>query len=192
MIPTMADRPAHHHRTIIRLKETVMTKHEFPLIAAFIAIASFATSGCAAASKDKPVKLATQDIPENVMRSVNVRLPGASVTSVEKEKEHGGIVYDFELTQNGRKYEMDVNEGGTILEIEKEVALKDAPKAVISAVQAKYPSASIQQVMEVNKVNGTQETPDHYEITVLNSGKKEEVVVSLDGKSVKEEDEEGG
>lgn len=129
-------------------------------------------------------KITVADVPAKVMDSVNGRFPGAQVTSVEREVENGAVVYDFELKQQGRKYETDVKEDGTIMEIEKEVASKDVPAAVSAAVRAKYPQASVKEVMEVNTVKGKQETPDHYEVT-LAGGK--EVVVSLDGKSVTEE-----
>jgi hypothetical protein len=47
--------------------------------------------------------------------------------------------------------------------------------------------------MEVNKVKGKKETPDHYEVTLETPDKKEmEVTVSLDGKTVKAEKEEKG
>ena len=37
--------------------------------------------------------------------------------------------------------------------------------------------------MEVNKVTGKQETPDHYEVTLtMPDGKEKEVNVSMDGK----------
>jgi uncharacterized membrane protein YkoI len=122
------------------------------------------------------------------MDSVKARLPGVQVTSVERETENGNVVYDLELKHEGRKYEMDVKEDGTIMEIEKEVKAKDVPAALSKAVAEKYAKATVKEVMEVNLVKGKQETPDHYEVTLTTAGGKEsEVVVSLDGKSVKEE-----
>src|SRR5262249_8922638 len=80
------------------------------------------------------------------------RFPGAELTSVEKETEEGKVVYDIELKHHGRKYEMDIHEDGTVIEIEKVVAAKDVPQAVTKGVLAKYPGARITEVMEVNKV----------------------------------------
>jgi len=142
-----------------------------------------------AADEEKDKKISPKNVPQRVMHSVNGRFPHAEITGVEKENENGGIVYDFELKQNGRKYEMDIKEDGTITEIEKEVKAKDVP-AVTRAVKAKYPEAAIKEVMEVNVVTGKKEKPDHYEVTIGTGGKSKEVVVSLDGKSVKEEAEE--
>jgi uncharacterized membrane protein YkoI len=142
-------------------------------------------------AKAKAEKVPVDKVPKKVMDTVNARLPGAKLTSVEKETEDGAGVYDIELTHEGRKYEMDIKEDGTLIEIEKEVLAKDVPEAVTKALKGKYPGSTIEVVMEVNKVKGKEETPDHYEVTLETAAKKKiEVVVSLDGKSVKSEAEE--
>jgi uncharacterized membrane protein YkoI len=138
--------------------------------------------------KDKARKVPLGKVPKKVMDAVKARFPGARITSVEKEKAGGKVVYDIELTHKGRKYEMDIVEDGTVLEVEKEVPTKDVPRAVLDAIKAKYPKATIKVVMEVNKVKGKKETPDHYEVTLQTADKKTvEVTVSLDGKNVKGE-----
>ena len=141
-----------------------------------------------ALADDKAEKIDPDKLPQKIKDAVKARLPGAEVTSAEKEKENGEIVYDLELKHEGRKYEMDIKEDGTIVEIEKEI--KNPPEAVTKAVKRKYPKAAIQEVMEVNKVTGKEEKPMHYEVTIEIDGKKKEIIVSLDGKSVKGEGEE--
>jgi uncharacterized membrane protein YkoI len=131
-------------------------------------------------------KIPLDKVPKAVMGSIKARFPGADVTSVEKESENGKVVYDIELKHKGRKYEMDIHEDGTVIEIEKEVAAKNVPEAVTKAVKARYPRATIHEVMEVNKVKGKKETPDHYEVTLVTADKKElEIELSLDGKILK-------
>ena len=149
------------------------------MLAASVALTTAVRAGAA----DK--KIAKEDVPQPVMQSVNARLPGAEFTSAEKENEKGNVVYDLELKHEGLKYEMDVKEDGTIMEIEKQV--KHGPKAVLDAVKAKYPNASVKEVMAVSVVKGKQEKLDRYEVTIGTDRKEKEVVVSLDGKSVKEE-----
>jgi hypothetical protein len=139
---------------------------------------------------DDAKKLAPADLPQKIVQTVKARLPGAQITSAEKENENGGVVYDLEMKDGGRKYEMDIKEDGTLVEIEKQVMDKDVPAAVTQAVKAKYPNATLREIMEVNKVEGTKETPQHYEVVISTGGKDKEVVVALDGKSVKEEAEE--
>ena len=69
--------------------------------------------------------------------------------------------------------------------------MKELPGAVSKALRARFPRATIQVIMEVNKVKGKKETPLHYEVTLVTADKKtQEVIVSLDGKSLKREDEE--
>jgi hypothetical protein len=140
-----------------------------------------------AANSRAAEKIPLDKVPEKIMAALKARFPDIELKSVEKETEDGAVIFDVELKEKGRKYEADIKEDGTIFEIEKEVAAKDFPADCAAAVKAKYPKAKIEEIMEVNKVDGKKETPDHYEV-VLNDGKKSfETVVSLDGKSVKEE-----
>ena len=154
-------------------------------------IAIIALAGCAnvrhqEAGDEESAEAKTMkdaDVPAAVRASVNKRFPGAQVTSVERENENGMVIYDYELKQNGRKYETDVKEDGTILEVEKQLQGSEVPSSVQSAVSSKYPRATITEVMEVDKVNNGQENKDHYEATITPAGGKEmEVNVSLDGK----------
>jgi len=142
----------------------------------------------ARAEEDKAKKISLDKAPKAVRDAINNRFPDAEVNSIEKENEGGKVVFDVELKHKGRKYEMDIEEDGTIVEIEKEVALKDVPKALIRNVKAKFPEARIKEVMEVNKVKGQEEKPDHYEVTIETADKKtREVNVSLAGKIIAKE-----
>jgi uncharacterized membrane protein YkoI len=144
-----------------------------------------------AAIADDAKKVPLDKIPKAIKDAINARFPDAEITSVEKETEDGKVVFDVELKHKGRKYEMDIQEDGTVIEIEKEVPVKDAPEAITKAVLAKYPKATIQEVMEMYKVKGKEETLTSYEVTIETADKKKmELVVSLDGKDVKKEGED--
>jgi hypothetical protein len=144
-----------------------------------------------AASAAADEKIPLDKVPKAVLDAIKGRFPGADITSVEKENEDGKVVYDVELKHQGRKYEMDIKEDGTILEIEKEVTAKDVLEVVTKAIETKYPGAKVEEVMEVNKVTGKDEKPIHYEATIVTAKKKKiEVIVSLDGKTVKPEKSE--
>ncbi len=142
-------------------------------------------------AEDKAEKIAPDKLPKKIATAIKARFPGCEVTSAEKETEDGKVVFDIELKHKGRKYEMDIREDGTVVEIEKEILAADIPQAVRKGVDAKYPKAAIKEVMEVNQVAGKKETPTHFEVTIETAAKKKmEVIVSLDGKSVKTEAEE--
>jgi uncharacterized membrane protein YkoI len=133
-------------------------------------------------AEGKAKKISPDKLPKKIKAAIQHRFPGAKVTSAERETEEGQVVYDIELKHKGRKYEMDIKKDGTIIEIEKEVAAAKVPEALTKAVKAKYPKATIKEVMEVNKVAGRKEMPDHYEVVIVNGGKEMEIEVSLDGK----------
>ena len=130
------------------------------------------------------VKIKPSELPKAVSKALEVRFPGLEITSAAKETENGQIVYDIELTHTGRKFESDIKEDGTILEVEKELAEKSWPKPLASSVAAKYPKGKITIVMEVNLVRETKELPDHLEVTVQTADKQEkELLFKLDGKA---------
>ena len=134
------------------------------------------------AKKIEIIKL--EEAPKSVRDAIEGRFPGAKVSTTERETENGKVNFEVNLTHKDRKYEMHIQEDGTIKAIEKEISLKDVPEAVLNAVKDKYPDATIQAAMEVNKVRDRKETLDHYLIAAKIGDKKKEITVSLDGKTV--------
>jgi uncharacterized membrane protein YkoI len=154
------------------------------------AVAGLVLLAAVARADEKDKKVPLDKVPKAVMDAIKARFPGGEVTSVEKETEDGNVVYDVELKHKGRKYEMDIREDGTVIEIEKEIPAKDLPEAVSKALDAKYPKATIKEVMEIYKVKGKEEKLAEYEVTLETAEKKTvEVKASLDGKSIKGEGE---
>jgi Putative beta-lactamase-inhibitor-like, PepSY-like len=128
-------------------------------------------------------KLDLDKIPKKVMDALKAKFPMPEITKWTKEKEGADEVFDIEFKLKGRKYEADIKEDGTIVNYEKEIAIKDLPKAVTKAVQAKYPKSTFKEVMEMTDVNGKNETLHGYEITLETADRKSiEVTVAPDGK----------
>ena len=132
----------------------------------------------------KEEKITADKLPKKVMDAVKSWFPEPEFTKLTKETTGDKVIYDLEFKYKGRKYEMDIKEDGTVLEIEKEVALKDLPEAVTKALKAKYAKATIKEAMEVNLVMGKKLTLDHYEVILETNGKTMEVTVSPDGTKV--------
>ena len=156
------------------------------------AVAALVLLAAVARAEDKkPEKIAPDKFPKAVMDAIKGRFPKAEITSAEKETEDGKVVYDIELKSEGRKYEMDIQEDGTIDEIEKAIAVKDLPVAVTRALEARYPRATLKEAMEVYDVVGKDETLSEYAVSLETAGKKDvDVRVSLDGKTIKEEEDD--
>ena len=146
-----------------------------------VALGSYAVR--AAEEKDEAKKLKESDVPQKVMDAVKARFPNAKIDSVEREKEDGNVIYDIELTQDGRKYETDVKEDGTLLEVEKALDAKDWPANVTQAVMAKYPRTTIKEVMEKSLVKDGKETVHEYVVVIrFNDSQEKELTVTPDGK----------
>jgi len=136
-------------------------------------------------------KLKLDEIPKKVMDALKARFPKAEIHKWTKEKEGADVVYDIEFKENGRKCEADIKEDGTYINFEREIAAKDLPKAVVEAVEKKYPKATMKEVMEITEVKGKDEKLEGYEITLETADKKSvEVTVAPDGKILEDSTEE--
>jgi Putative beta-lactamase-inhibitor-like, PepSY-like len=150
-------------------------------------IAAMLTLASASIASAAEVKIAPDKLPKAVADTLTARFPGATLTDASKDSDNGEVVFDVELKFKDRKYETDIKEDGTMLELEKELAIKDLPSAVAKGVESKYPKSTIREVMEVDKVKHKEEKLDHYEVTIETSNKKKiDLTASLDGKKVEE------
>jgi hypothetical protein len=164
-----------------------MTVRHLGLIAVLLA---FAIAAPIARADDKDKKLDLDKIPKKVMDSLKAKFPKAEIHKWTKEKEGDAEVYDIEFTENGRKCEADIKEDGTMVNYEKEVAAKDLPKAVLEAVEKKYPKATLKECMECTEIKGKEEKLEGYEINLVTADKKAvEVTVSPEGKILEDSSE---
>jgi hypothetical protein len=130
-------------------------------------------------------KIDADKLPPKVKETLKGKFPGAKITSAIKETENNEVIYDVEMTVNGKKHEMDCKEDGTIINFENEIAVKDLPKAVADAVKAKHPDATIKEAMETMVIKDGKDTVDEYELLIVTGDKKEvELTVSPDGKKI--------
>lgn len=158
-------------------------KAPFPLTIVLVSIAA----GVHAAE----VKISPRELPKAVSDALEVRFPNATITGAEKESDSkGAVLFDVELKYEGQKFETDIKDSGVMLEVEKEIASRQWPKALGGTMDAKFPHATIKEVMEVNKVAGKEEVPDHLEVTIETADKKSsEILLSLDGATIRQQEE---
>ncbi|MGC8835270.1 MAG: PepSY-like domain-containing protein [Armatimonadota bacterium] len=126
-----------------------------------------------------------EKIPEKVMSTLKAKFPKAKIQKWAREKEDDVVVYDFEFTQNSRKFEADIREDGTILNWEEAISPKALPKAVRKTVDTKYPKATIKEAMRISTVKNKKSTLEGYEIVLVTADKKEvEITVAPNGKII--------
>jgi Putative beta-lactamase-inhibitor-like, PepSY-like len=152
-----------------------------PTIAA-LSLVLVAAFGVSARADDE--KIALDKLPGAVLKSIQAKFPGAKLEEAAKEVEDGKTTYEVEFTFKEGEYTVSVKPDGTIEEIEREVAIKDLPAAVLAALKAKYPKATLDEAEEVTA--GTKVT---YEVLVKRKGKKDRQV-TLNPKGSILEDEE--
>jgi len=128
-------------------------------------------------------KLDLDTIPKKVMAALKAKFPKAEIHHWIKAKDGDIVVYDIEFKQEGRKFEADIKEDGTIHNWEKDVAVKDLPDAVKKAVEKKYPKSTLKEIMEITAVKNGKDELEGYEIVLETADRKEfEVTVAPDGK----------
>jgi hypothetical protein len=142
------------------------------------------------AAQDKGDKKDQDKIPKKVMDALKAKFPKAEIDKWTKEKEGDKVVYDIEFKQEGKKFEADIFEDGTIHNWEKEIPAKDLPAAVTKAVEKKYPKATMKEVMQVTEVKDGKEALEGYEIVLETADKKSvELMVAPDGKILEDSSE---
>jgi hypothetical protein len=127
-------------------------------------------------------------VPQQVMDTLKAKFPKAEIDKWTREREGAVVVYDFEFKQDGRKFEADIKEDGTIHNWEKEIAAKDLPDAVKKAVEMKYPNAVLKEILAITAVKGGKDALEGYEIVLETADKKfVEVTIAPDGKTLEDE-----
>jgi hypothetical protein len=124
-------------------------------------------------------KLNLDKIPKKVMNTLKAKFPKAEIHKWTREKEGDIVIYDIEFKQEGRKFEADIKEDGTIHNWEKEVAVQYLPDAVKKAVEKKYPNSVLKEIMEITAVKNGKDEREGYEIVLETAGKKSEVEVMV-------------
>lgn len=154
------------------------------------AVVALGLVGFVSAARADEEKLALKDVPKAVLDAVKAKFPAAELKEASKEVEEGKTTYEVSLEDKGKAVDVALTAEGKIVEIETEVAAGDLPKAVASAIAAKYPKATLKQAEEIVEFEGGKETRS-FEILLVTVAKKTvEVELAPDGKIIEEEEED--
>src|SRR5215510_1144248 len=81
--------------------------------------------------------------PQAVIDAFKKQYPNATIKSVSSEKEGGKTVYEIESMDGTQRRDLMYDGNGTVLSTEELIPKAQIPKAVLDAITAKYPKASI-------------------------------------------------
>jgi len=135
-------------------------------------------------------KIPMSEVPKAVLDTVKAKFPKTEIKQAIKEVEDGKTSYEIETKEGCRAIDVVLKPDGTILAVEKEIAVGDLPKAVAAAIEAKYPKATIGKAeMLLEYEDGKEET--EYEVVLTTVDKKEvEVKLTPAGKIVDNEEKD--
>ena len=118
---------------------------------AVVAVAGLVAFGARAIAdeKDKAEKLSAGQAAQGGRRRRQGPIPGRQGHQRREGDRGRQGRLRHRADAGGVKYETDVHEDGTIVEIEKEI--KDVPAVVAKAIEGKYPKAKVVEVMDVTR-----------------------------------------
>jgi uncharacterized membrane protein YkoI len=140
----------------------------------------------AAHAQDSEKKVKMSDLPEPVQKTVREQSKGATIRGFAKETENGKTSYEVEMKVNGHNKDVLIDPSGAVLAIEEQVALNALPRAVKAGLVRKAGKGKILSVESITKNDVLVE----YEAQVSRAGKRSEIKVGADGKSIDSENEE--
>lgn len=153
-----------------------------------VAVVVIGISGCAAVSEQGEMKqtpdqqVSLSQIPSPARATIERLTAGGQIKKLEKEHEHGKVIYDVEATVKGKEVEYDVAEDGTVLTSEESIAYDLLPAAVKTAVESYFGSG---QGLEASREIEQGET--FYEVEGRKAGAKVALKLTSAGKIIEEE-----
>jgi uncharacterized membrane protein YkoI len=125
------------------------------------------------------------DLPAAVKTAIESLYPQAVIEEAEAEEE-GLKVYEVELKQKGKEFEVTIGPNGTIVEVESKLTMEDLPAAVAEAIAKAAAGASVKQVEQevtyaVVKLIKLDKPMTTYEAELIKDGEEREIEVAADG-----------
>ena len=148
------------------------------------ALAQSQTSTTKPQAKPAPAKPAPPKValPAAIDAAFKKSYPNATIKHVSKEggegAEKGKTVYEVESIDKGMARDLIYRADGTVVEYEETLAEASVPAAVVSAIKAKYPTATLGRCEKLFKDGTT-----NYEIA-LKGAKVSSVTLTPEGKWV--------
>jgi uncharacterized membrane protein YkoI len=142
-------------------------------------------AGCTAlnggAEKDKPVSMS--QVPDAVKQTLKDYAAESNVKTASMGDQDGTKVYEFDIQQGARKFELTITPTGKFMGTEEDVELSTLPGAAQATLTAQARGG---------KLEGCEKAVDEnhkttYEGVIDKNGKKTEVAVDTDGKIVSTE-----
>lgn len=132
------------------------------------------------AAAQEPEKVPVGKLPKPVVEALKMKFADGKLTEAHKEVADGEVTYDVAVTSKGSKYHVTVSSDGDIIQTNRELNVKELPKAVTEAVKKKHAKGKIDHAEEM-----TLEDDDMvYELVVLVDKQVRRIVADPKGKII--------
>jgi len=159
--------------------------HKLPIglaLAAVVALAAPPVVLC----DDELVPL--DELPKALTKAIQRKFRNAELVEADKLKEDGQVLYGVTIKFKKQELDVIVTPEGKILRVEKDIEEDDIPKVVKTALQKKYPKATVKSAMEISKDDKIAE----YEIEIVTKDDQRlDVTFDPKGKFIEEEKIDG-
>jgi hypothetical protein len=135
-------------------------------------------------AQEQEKKIQRSDLPPAVERTVAEQSKGATIEGFAQEKENGQTFYEATLTINGHRKEIQMDENGSVVEVEESISMESLPPEVRAGLKEKAGDGQILKGETLTKKGQIVA----YEAKVMSHGKKSEIQVGPDGKTLDHEE----
>jgi hypothetical protein len=130
---------------------------QFLMTSIFICVLALAGAVVAADDIDKDDGIPLDKVPKPVLAAVKKRFPDAKLEGAAKQIEDAETFYEILITHKTREIYVICKPDGKIVEIDRQMTVKELPKAVAESLKKNYPKADIATIEEITEVTGTKE-----------------------------------
>jgi hypothetical protein len=118
-----------------------------------IALFAATTLAFSAGAAEKEREISLKDVPPEIKATADKAVPGVKWQSVEQETEKGQTHYEFEgkMPDDQREVEVEVMPDGKLLQIEREVPLKEVPEVVRNKLKSGWPDFEPKEVKAITR-----------------------------------------
>lgn len=115
-------------------------------VAANFVLAALLLLGVAGGVRTARAGSRTPRLPDAVADAVEEAFPGGVIVAVEQEREHGVMLFELSVRQDGRIMEVEVSSEGVIGEIETVLSLRDVPADAARSIAEKTKGGKITRI----------------------------------------------
>ncbi len=147
-----------------------------------IAICLLASFGRAWGADGKEEEIPLEKVPKPVLAAVKKKFPEAKLQGAAKQTEDDQLFYEVLIKHKGHEIYVVCEPEGKIVEIDREISIKDLPKPVSDALKKQYAKANVLSIEEV-----TEDDDITYAVILKQNKKTLHVVFDPKGNVIEEE-----